>query len=154
HEVSFLTYHRHEFFLPLLQESRIPYQCLPSGSKLTRTIALRRELRRRSHDVVLAFLDGSCLYAELAALPYRKWGLVVSERLAVPGSHRAVLPWRRWLHGIADYVVTNSHTNRLMLEYAVPGLKGRVVTIYNALDVNTFFPREGGFGRPSPQVRL
>src|SRR5262249_17708134 len=103
---------------------------------------------------VLAYLEGPCLYAELAGLPWRRWGLVVSERNAVPDSHRARLPWRRWLHRTADYVVTNSHTNRLMLEYAVPSLQGRVVTIYNALDLQAFSPAAEAVERPTGALRL
>src|SRR5262249_39953190 len=140
HEVTVLTYHSNEFFLPLLREAGVGYRCVSARTKAGRIWALRRGLRGGNQDVVLAYLDGPCLYAELAALPWRRWGLVVSERSAVPGSHRARLPWRRWLHRTADYVVTNSHTNRLMLEHAVPALQGRVVTIYNAVDLDTFSP--------------
>jgi glycosyltransferase involved in cell wall biosynthesis len=154
HEVTVLTYHANEFFLPLLRDAGVAYQCVPSRSKLGRALSLRRALRGGNQDVVLAFLEGPCLYAELAALPWRRWGLVVSERLAVPDSHRARLPWRRWLHRVADYVVTNSHTNRLMLEHAVPALKGRVVTIYNALDLQAFSPRPVERNRPSEEIRF
>jgi glycosyltransferase involved in cell wall biosynthesis len=136
-----LTYHPHDFYLPLLQKAGVEYTCLESKSKLQRILEVRQALRRGDQDVVLAFLEGPCFYAELAALPSRKWGLVVSERLAVPGSHKARLPWRRWLHHVADYIVTNSHTNRLMIERAAPRLVNRVVTIYNALDLEAFCPR-------------
>ena len=140
HEVTVLTYHSNEFFLPLLREAGVGYRCVSARTKAGRVWALRRALRGGNQDVVLAYLEGPCLYAELAGLPWRRWGLVVSERNAIPASHRARLPWRRWLHRTADYVVTNSHTNRLMLEHAVPSLCGRVVTIYNALDLQTFSP--------------
>jgi glycosyltransferase involved in cell wall biosynthesis len=150
HDVRLLTYHPHDFYLPLLREAGVGYECLSGRSRAGRAIALRHALRRGAQDVVLAFLDGPGVYAELAALPWRRWGLVVSERLAVPNSHKARFPWRRWLHGVADYVVTNSHTNRLMVERAVPRLAGRVVTIYNALDTDRFTPegprRSGGGG--------
>jgi glycosyltransferase involved in cell wall biosynthesis len=154
HEVTVVTYHDNEFFLPLLRDAGVGYRRVSARTKLGRILALRRELRGGNQDVVLAYLEGPCLYAELAGLPRRKWGLVVSERNAVPDSHRARLPWRRWLHRTADYVVTNSHTNRLMLEYAVPSLSGRVVTIYNALDLETFSPGGENFNKPSGPIRL
>jgi len=154
HEVTVLTYHPDDFFLPMLREAGVEYRCLPRRTKLRRVWTLRRELRRGKQDVVLAFLRGGCLYAELAALPWRRWGLVVSERSAVPGSHRARLPWRRWMHRTADYVVTNSHTNRLMLEHAVPALQGRVVTIYNAVDFERFSPGPPDETRTSNRLRL
>src|SRR5215471_9025569 len=89
HEVTVLTYHPDDFFLPMLREAGVEYRCITAKSKLRRVWTLRRALRGGDQDVVLAFLRGGCLYAELAALPWRPWGLVVSERSAVPGSHRA-----------------------------------------------------------------
>jgi glycosyltransferase involved in cell wall biosynthesis len=154
HDVSVVTYLSHDFYLPMLQEAGVSYHCVQRKSKLGRIRALRRVLRKGDQDVVLAFLDGPCFYAELAALPWRRWGLVVSERLAIPGSHKARLPWRRWLHGVADYVVTNSHTNRLMIEHSVPRLAGRVVTIYNALDLNRFSPGPRHGPRGPRELRL
>src|SRR5262249_32975201 len=135
HEVTMLTYHPDDFFLPLLRAGGVAYRCIESPSKAGRVLALRRALRSGKQDVVLAFLSGACLYAELAALPWRRWGLVVSERSAMPGSHRARLQWRRWLHRAAEYGGTNSHTNRPMLEHARPAPQGRVRTTHNARDL-------------------
>jgi glycosyltransferase involved in cell wall biosynthesis len=154
HDVAVLTYHPDDFFLSMLREAGVEYQCVQAKSKLRRMWALRRALRGGNQDVVLAFLRGGCLYAELAALPRRRWGLVVSERTAVPAGRHARLPWRRWLHRIADYVVTNSHANRLMLERDVPSLQGRVVTIYNAVDLDLFSPGLPNVDRDPGKLRL
>jgi glycosyltransferase involved in cell wall biosynthesis len=154
HEVTVLTYHSNEFFLPLLREAGVGYRCVSARTKAGRVWALRRALRAGNQDVVLAYLEGPCLYAELAGLPWRRWGLVVSERNAIPASHRARFPWRRWLHRTANYVVTNSHTNRLMLEHAVPSLRGRVVTIYNALDLQKFSPAPESAESRTGTIRL
>ena len=139
-EVSFLTYRADDFFLPMLKNAGIKYRCLAGKSKAKRALKLRKVLRKGNQDVVLAFLPSPCIYAELASLPTRKWGLVVGERSAVAGSHLARFPWKRILHRVADYVCTNSHTNRLMIEHAVPRLAGRVATIYNAVDLDSFRP--------------
>jgi glycosyltransferase involved in cell wall biosynthesis len=154
HDVSVLTYHPDDFFLPMLRKAGVEYRCVEAKSKLRRAWALRQALRSGKQDVVLAFLHGGCLYAELAGLPWRRWGLVVSERTAIPGSHRVRLPWRRWLHQTADYIVTNSHANRLMLEAAVPSLQGRVVTIYNAVDLEAFSPGPPDITRTYGALRL
>jgi glycosyltransferase involved in cell wall biosynthesis len=67
--------------------------------------------------------------------------LVVSERSAVAGSHKQRrYRWLRKFHRLADYVTTNTHTNRLMIERSVPGLRGRIVTVYNAVDLAAFTP--------------
>jgi glycosyltransferase involved in cell wall biosynthesis len=147
-DVSMLTYHPYDFFLPMLQEAGIEYTCLQSRSIPRRILAVRRALRHGSQDVVLAFLAGPTFLAELAAIPRRTWGLVVSERNAVSAASNSHLAWLRHFHRIADYVTTNSHTNRLMIERAVPSLKGRTVTIYNAVDLQVFpsgpLPDTGG----------
>ena len=140
HHVGVVTYHPHDFFLPLLREGGVEYTCIGSCSLLHRVAKLRRILRRGDQDVVLAFLPGAVLYAELAAIPFRKWGLVVSERSADPSTSGPRESWLRRFHRIADYVTTNSHTTRLMIERDVPSLKNRVVTIYNTVDLETFHP--------------
>lgn len=135
-----LTYHDAKFFLPLLEQEGIRYENINSMSLPRRALELRKILRKGGQDVVLAFLDGPTVYAELASLPSRKWGLVVSERSAVPNSHKRIFPWKRILHRLSDYVCTNSHTNRLMIEHSVPRLLGRVLTIYNTVDLANFHP--------------
>lgn len=149
-DVSVLTYHPHHFFLPLLQEAGVEYACLAGGSWPRRIWSIRRMLRRGDQDVVLAFLSRPVFYAELAAIPFRQWGLVVSERNAVPAAVNPRLARWRQLHRIADFVTTNSHTNRLMIERDVPSLKGRVVTIYNAVDLETFTPAPTPSGGSAP----
>jgi glycosyltransferase involved in cell wall biosynthesis len=140
-EVSVATYSTGDFFLPRLERGGVRHLRLAASTPGRRIAAFRREIGRFRPDVVLAFLEGPSLYAEIASLGPRSWGLVVSERSAIPGSHRS---WRRWLracHLAADYVTTNSHTNRLMIEGSVPSLRGRVVTIYNAVDLDRFRPQ-------------
>lgn len=139
-DVSMMTYHPFDFFLPLIREAGIEYTCIRSRSLLHRIWSIRRILRRGDQDVVLASLDGPVLYAELAAIPRRRWGLVVSEQNAVPTGSRPYLAWLRRFHRMADYVTPNSHTNRLMIERDVPSLKKRIVTIYNTVDFDAFPP--------------
>jgi glycosyltransferase involved in cell wall biosynthesis len=153
-DVSMLTYHQNDFFRPTLEAAGIEAHCISQQSKFRRALTLRHLLRSGRQDVVLAFLDGPCMYAELAALPRRRWGLVVSERLAVPGSDKRRLPWRQWFHHLADYVTTNSHTNRLMIERTAPRLIGRVVTVYNAVDLDHFRPATVQGTRPANALNL
>ncbi|HEY4760910.1 MAG TPA: glycosyltransferase family 4 protein [Thermoguttaceae bacterium] len=153
-DVSMLTYYPYDFFLPILQHEGIEYKCIENRSIAGRILALRSELRRGTQDVVLAFLDGPNLYAELASIPRRKWGLVVSERSAVPGSYRGRRRWWRMLHRLTDYVTTNSHTNRLMIERSVPRMIGRVITVYNVIDLETFYPLPDPLPTKESSIRL
>jgi glycosyltransferase involved in cell wall biosynthesis len=139
-DVSLLTYHPGDFFLPMLRDGGVEYTCLPKYSHWRRALAIRHILRHGDQDVVLAFLDGPVLYAELAAIPRRRWGLVVSERNAIPWTQSSRLNRLRQFHRLADYVTTNSHSNRLMIERAAPALKNRIVTIYNTVNFEAFTP--------------
>lgn len=143
HEVRVASYAEGDFYLPVLRKAGIEHVRLYGKSRLAWIWSVRRFLRSGRQDVVLAYLQGPCAYAELAALPWRNWGLVVSERVAVPDSHKKRWDLLKMLHRFSDYVVTNSHVNRLMLEAAAPDLKGRLLTIYNAVDLNHFSPRQG-----------
>src|ERR1035441_2297030 len=140
HEVRFLIYHPGGHFLPELEAAKIPCDCIPKTGYLRRILEVRRVLRQGWQDVVLSFLEVPNLCAELAGLPSRKWGLVVGERLAHPEIRKGKRRWLRWPHRFADAVVANSHTNRLMLERGWPGLRPKLYTIYNTVDLNRFHP--------------
>jgi len=140
HEVRFLTYHPYDHFLPLLKAADIPCQLVPPCSYLNRGLAIRRILRQGWQDVVLAFLEGPCLYAELARIPRQNWGLVVGERCADPQIKKGTGRWLRHAHRLADAVICNSHTNRLMLEAEFPFLRLKLATVYNMVDLELFRP--------------
>lgn len=140
HEVSFLVYHPHDHFLSLLESANIPSHTIPPCSLWQRALAVRGILRQSRRDVVLAFLEGPSLYAELAGIPRRSWALVVGERLASPRMISGRGRWLRQMHRLADAVVANSHTSRLLLEAGLPFLRGKLVTVYNAVDLQLFQP--------------
>jgi glycosyltransferase involved in cell wall biosynthesis len=153
-EMSVTAYHRQDFFLPLLREAGVRYRCLEERGRVRRLLAFRRLLRGGSQDVVVAFLGNPALLAEFAALPRRRWGLVVSERTSYLGTSRGYFRWRAGLHRLADYVTTNSHTNRLVLERNAPWLSGRVATIYNHVDLQEFSPLPEARDRATGPLRL
>lgn len=142
HEVRLVAYHPGGHFLPELVAARIPCTCPPPSGHLRRVWAIRQILRQGWPDVVLAFLAAPSLYAELAGLPDRKWGLVVGERAAHPDIGTGWQRWLRWPHRLADAVVTNSHANRRMLERSWPGLRPKLATICNAVDLQRFRPAD------------
>jgi glycosyltransferase involved in cell wall biosynthesis len=151
HEVLVLVYNTNEHFAPALQAAGISRQEIPPCSHLRRLFALRNILRQGWQDVVLAFMTTPSFYAELAGLPHRHWGLVVSER----GFEAENVPvWRRRLHRFADYVVTNSHANRLRLERVVPSLNSRIITIYNTIDLEKWHPTSMPVRKDGEELRL
>ena len=140
HDVQVITYFPDNFYLSLLEHAGVKHTFLGGNSTRQWLPRIRRLLRTNHQEVVLAFLESCASYAEIAALPFRRWGLIVSERIAVPNVLSHWEKFRKSFHLLADAVVTNSHTNRLMLEAAVPALKSRMVTIYNAVDLDRFRP--------------
>jgi glycosyltransferase involved in cell wall biosynthesis len=139
HSVTFITYHRDDFFLPVLERAGIGNISLANKTRLQRPLAFRKVLQAEQPDAVLAFLEGPSLYCELAGLPSRRWGLIVSERLQV-NPRRSLSNAHRFFHYLADYITTNSHANSSILARLMPGLASRLVTIYNCLDLETFRP--------------
>lgn len=142
HEIRFLVYHKEDHFLPLLEKASIPCEIINARSLLRRAYEIRLALRNDWQDVVLAFLEASCLYSELARIPRQKWGLVVGERCGDPRILTKMGTRLRQFHRLADCVVTNSHTNRLMLQSQCSFLAKKLVTIYNIVDTEQFYPAE------------
>jgi glycosyltransferase involved in cell wall biosynthesis len=137
HEVCVATYHHDDFYLPLLQQGNVEHRFLGGHGKLSWALNVRRFLRNHGQDVVLAFLRASSAYAELAGLPRRSWGLVVSERSTGTVNRSFVKACLR-MH--ADYVTTNSHSARFAIERERPRLRTKLVTIYNAVHVEPQMP--------------
>jgi glycosyltransferase involved in cell wall biosynthesis len=132
HQVCVATYASGDFYLPSLERDGIEHRFLGGRGKVSWALNVRRFLRTHGQDVVLAFLQGPSAYAELASLPTRTWGLVVSERSA------GVTGWsgvKARLHMLADYMVVNSHSARMAIERNAPHLRSKLATIYNAVCV-------------------
>lgn len=140
HEIRFLVYREDNHFLHLLQEVGIPCCMIPALSYLKRIMTVRSVIREGWQDVVLAFLEAPSFYAEIAGIPKRRWGLIVGERLADPSIKKVAGWWLRQFHRFADTVVSNSHTNRIMLEVLFPFLRSKLCTIYNTVDFKLFRP--------------
>jgi glycosyltransferase involved in cell wall biosynthesis len=144
HEMLFVTYNAGKHFEPELSAKGIPRLKLDSCPKWMRPIALRRVLNKFQPDGVIAFQEAPSLYAEIASFGLKRWRLIVSERSAVPFSEISLLfRYLKYFHRFADIVTTNSNANRLQLEQAFPFLCPRLVTIYNAVDLNRFRPVKG-----------
>ncbi|MCY4634700.1 MAG: glycosyltransferase family 4 protein [Acidobacteria bacterium] len=138
YDVDVMTYRPAHFFGPVVQAAGVPIRRLPPSGRLQRAIAARRVLGERRPDVVVAYLSGPGVYAELANLPRRRFGLIVSE-FSVPGG---IVPPAHWLrlavHRLADAVVTETEHNRRLLVRAAPWLADRAVVIRNGVDLREF----------------
>lgn len=141
-DTAVMTYAPGDFYRPLLERNGISHQFLPTSARvgyLGRILPVRKALRRNRQDVVLAMDSRPSFYAEIAGCPWRRWGLVVSERTAIPAELQKWTPLLL-LHRAADYITTNSHAARLLIGRRCPSLASRTVTVYNALDLDHFSP--------------
>ncbi|MEX0995999.1 MAG: glycosyltransferase [Flavobacteriaceae bacterium] len=142
HEVSFLVYHRINFFKEILDKNNIPIHEILETNYLKRLLKMRRYIRQGEFDSILSFLEAANFICEIAGLPSRKWKLVVGERSANPEILKSLeLRVYRWFHFLADYVVANSHENLKMVYKINPFLplsKGKV--IYNMIDLDQWKP--------------
>ena len=142
YEVEVLTYLPTQFFDSDVEALGIPIRRLPALGRLRRALAVRRAIRARQPDVVIGYLAGPGLYAELAGLPRRRFGLIVYEP-SIPGDS-VRLPQRLRLaaHYLADAVVTQTDHVRSLLAGAAPELAGRIAVIRNGVDLTEFRARD------------
>ena len=140
HDLLLLTYHPDKFFMPILNEAGVAVEYVLNENCASRVFAMRRTIRSFQPDVGIAFLSIPSLILELAGLPYRKFGIIVSERSSRVGT----ISWRHWfllnLHRLADAVVTNSNDMKKVAEKTVPSLRNRLHLILNCVDMDRFRP--------------
>lgn len=150
YDVDVLTYRPVRFFDDEVEAAGVPVRRVTCG-KLRRPLAVRRAIRDRDPDVVIAFLDGPNLYAELAGLPLRRFALIVSERTGPHGVGSLDLV-RFTVHRLADAVVINSEHGRRFLVRTAPWLSAKTEVIVNAVDLERFRP--GVSDKPVAETRV
>jgi len=140
HEVSFLTYHNLDFFKEKLIKNNITVHCIQDPSYLKRVWRMRTFIRSGRYDAVLSFLETPNFICEIAGLPFRKWKLIVGERSANPNIEKSFkLKSYRWFHFLADFVVSNSYTNRDIVKKVNPLIPfEKLKVIYNLVDIGKY----------------
>lgn len=135
-EVSFLTYSDNSFFKETLLSSNINEICVLEAGYIKRFLKIRKIIRSGNYNVVLSFLEKPNFVCELAALPFRKWRLIVGERSANPRIEKDFTSrFIRLFHFAADYVVANSHKNIEIVKRINPLIsKKKCKVIYNMID--------------------
>jgi len=146
HDVELFVYHPHiRHFAPQVEalgltvhEVRKPGRFSPRP-----VLELARLIGRRRPDGVLAYLATPAVYAELAGLVHRRVPVVVSERFM----YTRLTPLSRLqqeLHRLAAWITVNSHHQRERMEGLFPWMRGKLSTIYNGVDLETFAPAWAG----------
>ena len=137
-EVTFLTYRRSHFFVPLLEQAGICINCIEESNYILRILKMIKYIRSGNFDCVLSFLEAPNFICEVAAFPLRKWKLIVGERSANPGISKSLkLIVYRWFHFFADYIVSNSDANIQLVCKVNPFLKpAKCKVIYNIVNLH------------------
>ena len=150
HDVSLLTYHDFDHYLPLIRSVGVEPICLSTPSKLGRIRRFRRQIKQLKPDVIISFLDVPNMLSVFAALPPRRIPVIVSERihdaLGVTRSNRIRLNSYRF----ASKVVTNSQAQFDFIADHFPFLKPKLHKITNCVDLDRFRPVES---KPHDQRR-
>lgn len=133
-------YYPEDFFAPFLKSHGIPYQCINWSSHIDRIFRVRRFIREIDPTCVIAFMDTPSVLAELAGIPRRRFGLIVSERTGKVGAPSLRDRIRFRLHSLADVVVANSECLRTYITENAPWLRDKTNTILNCVDLSAFCP--------------
>lgn len=154
YEVSTLVYWPDDFFVSALTEVGIPVKRIAARNRLHLIFAMRKAIRQRRADAVIAFQSLPNALVELTGLPRRDYAVIVSEfSLDAPGKNlRRRL--RHNLHRLADAVVINSYAQRKRISELAPYLDGRSHIIVNGVDLKRFSPRPDDGNMPNRADRL
>lgn len=150
HRVEFFVFYpQYDHFAAALLEAGIPvHSRLKRGRfSLVPVLELRRLVKERRYDAMLAFLPTPSFYAEMAHIGIRATPLIVSERFMYTSNS---LPMAAWVlqqaHRLADHITVNSHHQRERMARMFPWMRGRLTTIYNGVDLARFTVRWNSSG--------
>lgn len=147
--VTVVTYFKQDFFTSKLEERNISIVCIDRSNYITRTLAVRKYIRKGNFDAVISFLDNPDFMNCFAALGGKKWKVITSERSAKEESffnkkHKFIA----WFKRFSDAIVCNSeNAKKLWIKY-YPEYNSKLKVIYNAVTVRAldkqYIPKANG----------
>ena len=164
YSVVLLTYHDIPFYAPFLDKHGVTHQVIEGACRpLKRILRVRQALKYEKPDVIISYLDIPNMLACMAKILGVKAKLIVSERnttQCLSKKERLKFFLYRW----ADCVVPNSMSQANFIATYFHGLSGKVTTISNFVDLDSFKPIERknlnkqlriiGAGRIEPQKNI
>ena len=131
-------FYEDDFFRPFLINNGISVYNYKHTRLFLGVCVIKKAFKKYNPDIVVSYLNGPNLLAELASLFFRKYALVVSERnLDLPGQNRN-RSIRFFCHRIADVVVPNAYAQQEYIDKAAPWLSYKTQTIVNCVDIEKF----------------
>ena len=154
YDATVLTYWPGDFFASALAEAGVAVERVRSRNRLHLIYAMRRAIRRSRPDVVLSFLRGANVLAELAGAPRRTFAVIAMELNLDTQPNSARRRARYALHRLADAVVSNSHAQRERMLEIAPFLADKTSVIVNGVDLRAFAPPPSPPPARAGQLRL
>lgn len=141
HHVEIFTYFpQYEYFISELSKEIVIHKYSKKNRlDITPAIYLRKLIKYRSYDAILAYLSTPSFYTELSCLGRKHPPLIVSERSIIykfrSDPIRAILQFG---HVLADWVVFNSHHTYSEYLSKFPWMRSKTSVIYNGVDLTKF----------------
>lgn len=130
------------FFVQQLETNRVAVKYIPaSQGKLKLIRAIYWEIKMFAPNVVISYLQSSCIIASMLKLTRLEYKLIVSERNTnISKTMRDTFRFN--LFRVADYVVPNSYSQQKFINDHFSFLKEKNRVIVNFVDTERFFPKE------------
>ena len=142
YDVTVLTYHKDEFYLPFLQEHSIKYVQLQNVQKALRRIAsVIKYVKQEKPDVLIAYQETPSLIACMVKMFVPTTKVIVSERNTTQVLNFST-KLRFYLYKWVDHIVPNSYSQEKYLKQYDSKLSHKITTITNFVDLKKFSPVE------------
>ena len=147
HEVKIFIYHpQYKYYVNKLSENDIEIITYGKRGRFDPFVisAIRKEIKLGNYDGTLSFLDTPNLYSEIASIDIKNIPVIVSIRSSYPfGKIRYKRYFQEQFHRLASAVTVNTIFQKYQMEAVHPWVKGKLITIYNGIDLEDFKPIKG-----------
>lgn len=135
YHVKVVTYYDQPFYLPILQQHNIPYECFHIHSYLS-IFHLMKSILRFQADVLISYQTDPNILACICRW-FIKIKLIVSERNTnTTTTTKDKITF--WLYRWANYVVPNSYSQGEYIAKEFTCLRSKIRVISNFVDINHF----------------
>lgn len=150
YSVDFVVYRQNDFYQSLLDAEKIPVQKVLEENSFKLVLKMRSYIRKKSPDVVIAFLETPGFLACIAKIGGSKWKLITSERSAKKITFTSRKNrFYNWFERFSDAKVCNSQNAMQMWEQYYPQYHDKYRVIYNPVlmtnqpSANHIYKRDG-----------
>ncbi|MBR3757493.1 MAG: glycosyltransferase family 4 protein [Bacteroidaceae bacterium] len=139
-DVTVLTYHNDEFYLPLLQKYAVNYVLLQNVQRpIRRILKVLKFVKQNNPDTLIAYQETPSLIACFIKMVLPKIKIIVSERNTTQVLDLKT-KLRFFLYKWVDYIVPNSYSQGEYIKKCCPKLAYKIITISNFVDLQNFSP--------------